>query len=63
MIRIENDCVDCGAKHCLGDSCPFRNVEHRYCDKCDEEIGNDYYDVDGEELCEYCLKEMFKANV
>lgn len=61
MVRIENDCVGCGRLPCLGDSCPYSNVEHRYCDKCDEEIGKEYYDVDGEELCEECLKERFRA--
>ena len=59
MVRIENDCVDCGLP-CMGGSCPLRNVEHRYCDKCGDEIG-EYYDVDGEELCEYCLKERFRV--
>ena len=60
MVTYENDCVDCGLP-CMGESCPLRNVAHRYCDKCKEEIGNDYYDVDGEELCEDCLKEMFRG--
>ena len=62
MIRVEDDCVGCGLP-CIGDSCPLRHVEHRYCDKCDEEIGGDYYDVDGEELCEDCLKERFRVTV
>lgn len=60
MVRVENDCVDCGLP-CIGEACPLRHVEHRYCDKCDEEIGGEYYDVDGEELCEYCLKERFRV--
>lgn len=60
MVRVENDCVDCGLP-CMGEACPLRRVEHRYCDKCDEEIGGEYYEVDGEELCEHCLKERFKV--
>jgi formylmethanofuran dehydrogenase subunit E len=43
----------------LGASCPYRNVEVHYCDKCGEEL-EDIYDVDGEELCEECLKEAFR---
>ena len=43
----------------MGTSCPLRKVEVHYCDKCDEEI-DEIYDVDGEELCEECLKERFK---
>lgn len=59
MVKNEDHCVDCGLS-CLGSSCPNRNVEVYYCDKCNEEIPYDeIYDVDGEELCEECLKEMF----
>ena len=59
MTVTENHCVDCG-KPCLGASCPNQNVKVCYCDKCKEEIPFDaIYDVDGEELCEGCLKEMF----
>lgn len=61
MVKKQNDCVDCGLP-CLGDACPYRNVEHRYCDHCDDEISGEYYDVDGEELCESCLKSMFRAD-
>lgn len=57
MKRIENHCVCCGLP-CLGSSCPNRNVPVHYCDKCKEEL-DDIYEVDGEELCEECLKEMF----
>ena len=60
MLKIENECVSCGLP-CLGDSCPYRNVERRYCDYCKDEITHEYYDVDGEELCEDCLKKMFRV--
>jgi formylmethanofuran dehydrogenase subunit E len=34
-----------------------------YCDKCHEEIIDDeIYEVDGEELCEECLKDMFRRD-
>jgi formylmethanofuran dehydrogenase subunit E len=39
-------------------SCPKRHVEVHYCDLCGEEL-DDVYEVDGEELCESCLKEKF----
>ena len=59
MIKYEDQCVDCGLP-CLGSSCPYRNVEVHYCDHCDEELYEDIYVVDGEELCEGCLKSMFR---
>lgn len=59
MVKIENFCVDCG-RPCLGSGCPNRNLEICICDQCGEQIPWDaIYDVDGEELCEYCLKEKF----
>ena len=57
MVKIENHCVDCGLP-CLGKACPNREVEVHYCDKCGEEL-EDIFEVDGEELCEECLKDMF----
>lgn len=59
MIKLENECVGC--EHCIGLGCPNREVARCYCDKCGEEISSDeIYDVDGEDLCEWCLKERFK---
>lgn len=62
MVKIENHCCDCAVPGypCLGTACSLRNVEVHYCDKCGEEIEDDIYEVDGEELCEDCLKEMFR---
>ena len=61
MLQYENRCCECAAPGypCLGSSCPNRNVPVHYCDRCDEELEK-IYDVDGEELCEECLKEMFR---
>ena len=61
MIVNENHCCDCAVPGypCLGSSCPNRNVQVYYCDECGREIDGDVYEVDGEELCEDCLKEMF----
>lgn len=58
MVKIENRCVDCGFP-CLGSACPHRNVKVHYCDKCGEEI-DEIFEVDGEDLCEECLKDMFR---
>ena len=62
MIRIEDECVGCSPEiGCYGEVCPLRNVEHYFCDHCCEEIeGADVYTVDDEDLCEDCLKEMFR---
>lgn len=60
MIRIENHCCSCAVDgNCLGSSCSLRHVEVHYCDKCRDEL-DEIYEVDGEELCEYCLKDMFR---
>lgn len=63
MVKYENHCCDCatGNYPCLGMLCSLRNVEVHYCDRCGDEI-EEIFDVDGEELCEECLKEMFRRN-
>jgi hypothetical protein len=59
MIRIEDHCVGCDLP-CLGSTCPMRNVEVHYCDKCGEQL-DEIYRVDDIEVCEECLLNMFKA--
>jgi hypothetical protein len=61
MVQIENHCVGCAVPSypCMGESCPRRNVEVHYCDRCNEEI-EEVFLVDGEELCEECLKNEFR---
>lgn len=55
MIRIEDGCVECG-KPCIGDSCPYRNEKHYYCDECGEECDPDYMlEINGEMVCIDCL--------
>lgn len=63
MVRYENHCCDCAAPGypCLGNACSLRRVEVHYCDHCKDEI-EEIYDVDGEELCEECLKDMFRRD-
>ena len=62
MVRIENHCCNCATPGypCLGPSCPERHIKVYYCDKCGEEIYDDVYDVDDEDLCEECLKDKFR---
>ena len=62
MIKRENGCVQCSAAglHCLGSSCPNESITIIYCDDCEDEIEDEVYEVDGEELCEYCLKARFR---
>ena len=64
MIKYENLCVDCTALglHCLGVGCPnHKPVEVHVCDQC-ENVLDDIYEVEGAELCEDCLKEMFRKD-
>ena len=57
-IKIENHCVGCD--HCLGTSCPNREVKVCYCDKCHEEILDETFYYEGIDVCENCLKDMCK---
>ena len=61
MIKFENECVGCPPNMgCLGGACPYRSVPHWICDRCDAEVDDgELWNVDGEELCEECLKENF----
>jgi hypothetical protein len=63
MLKIENHCCDGAVPGypCRGDSCPLTKVHVHYCDECGWELDDGMYDVDGKELCEDCLKEMFKV--
>ena len=60
MKRTESECVCCGFP-CRRNGCRNYRVTRFYCDRCGEELGK-IYDVDGEELCEECLKDMFRRN-
>lgn len=62
MIFYENRCVDCGLP-CLGSTCNLTNTPVYYCDNCGEEIDDDVYEIDGDHLCESCLKLRFKLEV
>lgn len=64
MVRYEDECVGCATENypCRGASCPLRRVPEYYCDNCDPrctEPLDEVYEVEGQLLCEDCLKEMF----
>lgn len=59
MKKIENHCVGCPT--CI--NCGLKRVEVYYCDKCKDEISEDVYEADGQELCEDCLKKKFKKEL
>ena len=56
--KVLNECVDCGL-HCLGNSCPNRNVVRIYCDECGEEV-DELYLFEGQELCSHCVLEKLE---
>jgi hypothetical protein len=60
-LVYEDHCCDCAVPGypCRGSSCPNRRVEVHYCDVCGEQL-DDIYEVDGDELCEECLKDKFR---
>lgn len=59
MLKHVDDCVSCPPElGCLGNGCPKRNIPVYYCDICEEEIAD--YHADGQDICEYCLKEHIK---
>lgn len=64
MKEIVNECVGCPPEMgCLGSTCPYVNVTRYYCDRCGEEIyPEELYRVEDDDLCESCLKDMFKTN-
>lgn len=60
MKKIENHC-NCCTLPCI--DCGLKRVPVYYCDKCGEEIEDDVYEAEGEDLCEDCLKERFKKEI
>ena len=62
MIKYEDHCCGCAtdAYPCKGSTCSLRNVAVYYCDICHEEIIGNIFDVDDKEVCEDCLKDLFR---
>lgn len=61
MVRHESGCFDCGLP-CLGVACPAYRVVVLECDRCHDEV-EELFEVDGEDLCEDCLKNEFRKDV
>ena len=64
MITYEDECVGCPTEMgCMGSACPYRNVPHLYCDKCEQEV-DDLYEWDDEQVCIDCiLKSLDKVKI
>ena len=61
MLKTVNGCVDCDLP-CIGSACPYRYEVVMYCDRCLEDV-DELFEVDGEDLCEDCLKKEFRKEV
>lgn len=54
MIEVRDECVGCPPEMgCLGNSCPYMNVEYRVCDTCSSDAE---YKINGEDYCYDCAK-------
>ena len=61
MITYEDECVGCPTElGCMGSACPYKNVPHLYCDKCEDEVEK-LYKYGGQEICEDCLLKEFEV--
>ena len=59
MIKIEDRCVMC-PQGCV--SCGASHTPVRCCDVCGEEM-DEWYDIDGDELCKDCLDKRYKVTI
>ena len=59
MVKIENQCVDCGLP-CMGKQCPYMNVETVICDSCGSQEGQ--YRINGKDYCESCAAEFLRED-
>ena len=60
MITYEDECVGCSTElGCMGSACPYWNVPHLYCDKCEQEV-DDLYEWDDEQVCIDCIVKSLK---
>lgn len=57
MIKIENECCDCGLP-CIYESCPYWAVKRFYCDECGDEA--ELYWYDNEQLCIDCIEKRLE---
>jgi hypothetical protein len=57
----ESACQGCA--ECIGCRRQFQNVKIRYCDKCEDEVDELFYDDNGEEICWDCYKEQYMSKI
>ena len=57
MVKYESNCNGC--PDCIGCGRSHKKVAVVYCDICNHEIQDDVYNLDGQHVCEDCLKETF----
>ena len=55
MMKVENECVDCGLP-CLYRSCKYYAVTRFYCDQCSDQAT--LYEFEGRQLCIECIKKL-----
>ncbi len=62
MITCENECVGCPEEMgCIGDTCPYMNVKHFYCDWCGDDCASTELRVyNGKHICEDCYIDLAK---
>lgn len=65
MCKLKDECIGCPPElGCAGNACKYKNVPVYFCDLCGAEIEDDVYeDDDGHDLCEDCLKEMYRKDI
>lgn len=57
MIKYIDECVGCPPNMgCMGSACPYKDVPILVCDECNDEGCSYLYELDGQWLCEECLK-------
>lgn len=59
-IQYINDCRDCATPEypCIGNACPYRNMEVHFCDICGAEVDKSYL-IDGSEICIDCVENEY----
>ena len=62
MIKVISECVACGLP-CLYEGCPYYRVPILICDDCETEGVGYLYELDGEWLCEDCVKSKLPSRV
>lgn len=61
--KVFNECCDCAVPGypCLGEYCSRRRVKRYFCDRCDEQVEDEYglTRMGGVDLCSSCFDELY----